>query len=191
MENIIFLDIDGVLNNIRVKFNEESVNVVKELIQRYNAKVIMITSWQMNGTKARRKWIQQQFEKLNIYDIEFIDPNFKGKLCFKGSSYHIEIDSRLLGIINYLQNNGECNYVILDDDYHNDYKLLCLNHYKTMPLKGLTYKDLPKITFKPVNLNNFKYIDYQYKQLGEYELVTNNLVKVLKKKYENDIKEKN
>lgn len=191
MENIIFLDIDGVLNNIKVKFNEESVNVVKELIQGYNAKVVMITSWQMNGTKTRRKWIQHQFERLGIYDIDFIDPNFKGNLCFKRSLHHIQIDSRLLGIVNYLQNNGECNYVILDDDYHNDYKLLCLNHYKSLPLKGLTYKDLPKITFKPVNLNNFKYINYQYRQLGEYELVTNNLIKILKRKYENDIKQEN
>ena len=64
MENIIFLDIDGVLNNIRVRFNEESVNVIKELIQRYNAKVVMITSWQINGTETRRKRIKHQFEKI-------------------------------------------------------------------------------------------------------------------------------
>lgn len=188
MENIIFLDIDGVLNNIKVRFNEESVNVVKELIRRYNARVVMITSWQMNGTECRKKWIQQQLEKLGIYDIDFIDPNFEGNLCFKDRLSHIKIGSRLLGIVNYLQNNDECNYVILDDDYHNDYKLICLNHYRTLPFKGLTYKDLDKITFKPVNLNNFKYIKYQYRQLGEYELITNNLIKVLKKKYENDIK---
>jgi len=50
-----------------------------------------------------------------------------------------------------------------------------------MTFKGLTYKDLPKIEFEQVNLNNFKYINYQYRQLGEYELVANNLIKVLKK----------
>ena len=188
MENIIFLDIDGVLNNIKVRFNEESVNVVKELIQKYNAKIVMITSWQGNGTERRRKWIQQQLEELGIYDIDFIDPNFVGNLCFKDNLSYIKIDSRLLGIVNYLQNKSKCNYIILDDDYHNDYKLLCLNHYRTMPLKGLSYKDLPKITFKLVNLNNFKYIKYQHRQLGQYELVTNKLIKVLKKKYENDIR---
>lgn len=184
MKNVIFLDVDGVLNNIQVRFNEESVNVVKELIQRYNAKVVMITSWQMNGTENRRKWIGYQLENLGIYDVDFIEPNFKGSLCFKGSLSSIEIDSRLLGIIDYLKNEGECNYVILDDDYHNDYKMLCLNHYRTMPLKGLTYKDLSKIELKPANLNNFKYINYQYRQLGPYEVATNNLAKVLKMKYE-------
>lgn len=44
MENIIFLDIDGFLNDIKVKFKEESVKVVKELIKIYNVKVVMITS---------------------------------------------------------------------------------------------------------------------------------------------------
>ena len=141
----------------------------------------MITSWQMNGTEARRKCIKHQFEKLGIYDIDFIDPNFEGSMC------GIKLPSRLLGIVDYLKNNDEVNYVILDDDYQNDYKLLYLNHYRTIPLKGLTYKDLPKIKFKPVNLNNFKYIKYQYRQLGQYELVTNKLIKVLKK-YENDIR---
>ena len=83
---------------------------------------------------------------------------------------------------------GDITHFFFDDDYHNDYKLICLNHYRTLPFKGLTYKDLDKITFKPVNLNNFKYIKYQYRQLGQYELVTNKLIKVLKKKYENDIR---
>jgi len=184
MKNIIFLDIDGVLNDNISGFSLESIVVLKQLMQLYNAKVVMITSWQMNGTKARRKWIQHQFEKLGIYDIDFIDPNFEGSMC------DLKLPSRLLGIIDYLTNNEIANYVILDDEYHNDYKLICLNHYRTMLFRGLTYKDLPKITFKPVNLNNFKYINYQYRQLGEYELVTNNLVKVIKKKYENDIKEK-
>ena len=40
MENIIFLDIDGVLNDIRVIFKEESVNVEKELIDLLNKEVI-------------------------------------------------------------------------------------------------------------------------------------------------------
>ena len=184
MQNVIFLDIDGVLNNNISSFSLESVKVLNQLIQIYNAKVIMITSWQMNGTASRRKRIQQQLEELGIYDIKFIDPNFDGSMC------DIKLPSRILGIIDYLTNNEIANYVILDDEHHNDYKLICLNHYRTMPFKGLTYKDLSRITFKPVNLNNFKYINYQYRQLGEHEVVTNNLIKVLKKKYENDIKGK-
>lgn len=172
---IIFLDIDGVLNDIRVKFKEESVNVVKELIKIYNAKVVMITSWQLNGTINRRKYIANRLEEQGIYDVDFIEPNFEG------SFLNIDVPDRVLGIIDYLKNNEVSSYVIIDDDYHNDYKLLCLNHYRPFPLKGLTYKDLSKISFKKVNLNNFEYINYKYRKLGAYEQVTNGLIKVLKK----------
>lgn len=182
MKNIIFLDIDGVLNDIRVKFNEESVNVVKELIKIYNAKVVMITSWQLNGTTNRRKNIANRLEEQGIYDVDFIEPNFRGNFL------NIEVPDRVLGIIDYLKNHNVSSYVILDDDYHNDYKLLCLNHYRTLPLKGLTYKDLSKISFKKVNLNNFEYANYDYRKLGAYEQVTNDLIKVLKKIERNRIK---
>ena len=175
MKNIIFLDIDGVLNDIRVKFSEESINVVKELIKMYNAKVVMITSWQLNGTTNRRKYIANRLEEQGIHDVDFIEPNFKGDFL------NIDVPGRVLGIIDYLKNHNVSSYVILDDEYHNDYKLLCLNHYRTLPLKGLTNKDLPKISFKKVNLNNFEYVNYGYRKLGAYEQVTNDLIKVLKK----------
>ena len=180
MQNIIFLDIDGVLNDNIVRFNEESINALKELILRYNAKVVMITSWQGNGTVNIRKRIEKRMEQLGIYNIDFIVPNFEGYIL------DIKLPNRLLGIIDYLKNNDIDNYVILDDEYYRDYKLVCLNHYRTKTFKGLSYKDLNKIELKSVNYNNFKYINYQYRQLGDYELVTNNLIKVLKKKYERD-----
>ena len=88
----------------------------------------------------------------------------------------------------YLKNNEIANYVILDDEFHNDYKLVCLNHFMTMSFKGLTFRDLSKIVLNPVNLNNFKHINYQHRQQTNYENVTNSLIKVLRKKYENDIK---
>lgn len=129
MKNIIFLDIDGVLNDNCSEFLSESVEVLKLFVQIYNAKVVMISSWQMNGIETRRKSLKYQFEKLSIYNIDFIDPNFRGGLG------DIKLPSRLLGIVDYLKKNEITNYVILDDDYHNDYKLICLNHFKTLPLK--------------------------------------------------------
>ena len=163
MENIIFLDIDGVLNDAKVKFSEESINVVKELIKLNNAKVVMITSWQQNGNINRRKYISNILEEEGIYDVDLIDPNFTGEFC------NIDVPGRVLGIIDYLKNHDVSSYVILDDEYHNDYKLLCLNNYRVLAFKGLTYKDLPKISLKKVNLNNFEYVNYKYRILGEYE----------------------
>ena len=123
----------------------------------------------------RRKYIANRLEEQGIYDVDFIEPNFEG------SFLNIDVPDRVLGIIDYLKNNDVSSYVILDDEYHNDYKLLCLNHYRPLPSKGLTYKDLSKISFKKVNLNNFEYINYKYRKLGAYEQVTNDLIKVLKK----------
>lgn len=37
----------------------------------------------------------------------------------------------------------------------NYYKLLCLNYYRTNMYQGLKNKDLPNISLKSVNLNNF------------------------------------
>ena len=182
MENIIFLDIDGVINDNICKISLESILVLKQLIKKYNAKIVMITSRQMNGVERRRNQIRQQFEEFNIYNIDFIDPNFKGSIC------DIILPSRLLGIVDYLKNKEKCNYIILDDEFSNDYKLVCLNYYKTKQFKGLTNNDLSKIELKSFNLNNFNYINYNYRKLGEYEIITNKLIKVLKKKYDLDTK---
>ena len=74
MKNIIFLDIDGVLNDNCSEFSR-----------------------QMNGIETRRKSLKYQFEKLSIYNIDFIDPNFRGSLG------DIKLPSRLLGIVDYLK----------------------------------------------------------------------------------------
>lgn len=175
IKSIIFLDIDGVLNDNKSEFLLENIEAVIKLTEKYNAKIVLISSWQMNGTKKIRNRIGKLLEQYNIHNIDFIDPNFEGEM------YGIEIPARVLGIVDYLKEKKNCNYVILDDEYHNDYKLLCLNYYKTNPFRGIKSKDLSKISFKPVNLNNFKYLDYHYRELGDYERAYNNLIKVLKK----------
>ena len=131
----------------------------------------------MFGNKSRRKRITKMLEHYNINITDFINPNFEGNMC------GIEIPSRVIGIVDYLKKFNNYNYVILDDEYHNDYKLLCLNYYKTNPNKRLKIKDISKINFKPVNLNNFKYVNYYYRQLGNVENIQNNLIIVLKKVY--------
>lgn len=97
MKNIIFLNIDGVLNDNCSEFLSESVEVLKLFVQIYNAKVVMISSRQMNGIETRRKYLKYQFEKLSIYNIDFIDSNFRGGLG------DIKLPSRLLGIVDYLK----------------------------------------------------------------------------------------
>lgn len=175
MDNIIFLDIDGVLNNNDSKFSVENIITLRQLISFTNSKIVIISSRQGNGREYIRNKIRDEFKKLKIYNIDFIDPNFEGSLG------NIKLPSRILGIVDYLKRHKTSNYIILDDEYSNDYKLMCLNYYKTSTFNGLTYSDLYKIKLKPVNLNNFKHVNYKYRKLGSYELATNNLIKTLKK----------
>ena len=55
MEKVVFLDIDGVLNDNSSDFVDSCVESVKELVSKNDAKVVMITSLQGNGTGRRRK----------------------------------------------------------------------------------------------------------------------------------------
>ena len=49
----MFLDVDGVLNNNIFDLSLESINVLKQILQIYNTKVVMITSIQSNETEYR------------------------------------------------------------------------------------------------------------------------------------------
>ena len=51
----------------------------------------------MNGIETRRKALKYQFEKLGIYNIDFIDSNFRGSLD------DIKLQSRVLGIVDDLK----------------------------------------------------------------------------------------
>ena len=176
MQNIIFLDIDGVLNdNINDKFNEESIHVLKTIINKNNAKLVIISSLQSNGTINKRNNIINIFYNLGITNLDFIDPNYVGTFL------NIKISSRSLGIIDYLKNNNNIKYIILDDEYHNEYRLLGLNYYKTNKYKGLLNKDINNIELREPYTRVFKYINYKYRTLGQYELVTNKLIKILHK----------
>ena len=71
------------------------------------------------------------------------------------------ISNRVCGIIDYLKNNQNINYVILDDEYQNEYKLFNLNYYKTNTYVGLKEKDLDKITFSNIISKRINYLEYQ------------------------------
>ena len=175
--NILFLDVDGVINDNVSEYSTESICVLKEIIKKHNAKIVMITSNQGNGTTEKRNKVKRKLENLGLEIADFIDPNFEGKILDK------KLPSRILGIVHYLKEHDVDKYVILDDDFHNYYRLLCLNHYRTKAFEGLSLKDLPKVKLKPVNLSNISCVEYRYRQLGKYEQVTNDLIKIMKKVY--------
>lgn len=176
MEKIIFLDIDGVLNDNTVNgYLDRCVDCLKEIVDKNNGKIVIISSLQGTGTIVKRKRLENSLKEVGIIVDDFIDPNFKGDLG------KISLSSRVLGIVDYLKRHNSSEYVILDDEYANDYKMLCLNHYETGMWIGLKKEDVDKISFKEINFNTLNRVNYCYRELGAYELATNNLVKTLKK----------
>ena len=119
MKKIVFLDIDGVLNDNLNDFVDSCVESVIKLVDKNDASVVMITSLQGNGTKAKRNKLSNMLGEKGINVSDYIDPNFEGSLC------GISISSRALGIVDYLKNHSDVSYVILDYEFHNDYKMAC------------------------------------------------------------------
>lgn len=183
MEKVIFLDIDGVLNDNCINvFLDLCVQNVKTIIEKEKAKVVVISSLQGNGTCAKRKVLSERLNKVDIIVDSYIDPNFKGDMD------GISISSRAIGIVDYLKKNKDCCYVILDDEYDEEYALLGLNYFKTGMWQGLQKEEVEAITFKKVDFKTLNGINYCYRELGAYELAANNLVKTLHKVLE--LKEK-
>ena len=175
MKKLTYIDIDGVLNDNTSDFVDECVESVKKLKEDNDASIVMITSLQGNGTKVKRDKVSKMLLEVGINVDDYIDPNFEGSLC------DMSISSRVLGIIDYLKNHNDISYVILDDEFHNDYKMSCLNYYKTHTWKGFQRKEIDRVTFKKVNPKTLSNFDYHYRELGAYEKATNDVIKTLKK----------
>lgn len=176
MDKIIFLDIDGVLNDNTVNgYLERCVYYLKNLVDRNGGKVVIISSLQGCGTIEKRRRLSNKLGNVGINVSDYIDPNFKGDLN------GVTLSNRVIGIIDYLKKYQESSYVIIDDEFHEEYNLLRLNNYKTDMWSGLTKSDVDKIKFKKVDKSILDQVSYKYRELGSYEKATNDLVKVLKK----------
>ena len=94
--NVIFLDIDGVLNDNITNYSLTSINCLKLLQDSFNSKIVIISSQQGNGTTSKRRKITEQLSNYGIRNIDFIDPNFEGYFL------NFKVPSRILGIVHYL-----------------------------------------------------------------------------------------
>ena len=132
---IIFLDIDGVLNQLQKDYVDgECVKNLAILVEKLNARVVLISTWRLGYTHERRfcsPQIKILLDKFYTYDLEIYSRT--GKL----------LDNRTDEIMTYLQRDND-DYIILDDDaslYTNHDNLYLVNH-KT----GLTMRDVKKIS---------------------------------------------
>lgn len=132
--NVIFIDIDGVLNSLEFHnrdrskkklFDRECVQRLAEIVREYNCLVVLASTWIVLNTK----------EKVDRYTRQEDGAKSSSAMYFKllnelqsvGIGLYDQIEDehmRPIGINDWLIANIEIvkNYVIIDDDYRfNDY----------------------------------------------------------------------
>ncbi len=145
MTNAIFLDIDGVINNINtqdsynpyIRIDSSLVQRLAEIVAATDAKIYLISEWKEYWQKDDK---YEQHEIANYIDYRFsceglvIEDKVEGLKTTRGSN-----------IKNFLLSHEIKNFVILDDMPF-DYKKegLSKNFIKTNAEYGITEDDMAK-----------------------------------------------
>ena len=138
---VIFLDIDGVLNQLQGNYylDENCVRLLAELCKNLNGKVVLTSSWRLGYTRIGT--CSPQIEKLkhlfDKYNISLIGRTF-------------DLGSRDVEIRDYIIRHSISDYIIIDDDISEFKDRNFRNLFFVSSRKGLTSKDLDRI------INNIK-----------------------------------
>ena len=119
MDNILFLDIDGVLNSMRSsvaygtynKLDEISVKLLNEICLDCGCGIVISSTWRKNHKPHKLVGILQGHgvDKFPMNEMLKLDCFYTPVINTHGSIRGNEIEQ-------WLKEYGGCNYVILDDD---------------------------------------------------------------------------
>lgn len=154
MKNIIFLDIDGVLNNynadpaLRSKsrcgnftgIDKDKTLRLAKIVNETNAYLILVSTWKTG-------WVSYEYEYNDFYHIKYLKNHLwkKGKLKIIDITKEQDTSMRGHGIKKYLSGLLNVkNWIVLDDEIFPDYEELnILPHLiKIDGNIGLTDKDV-------------------------------------------------
>ena len=120
---IIFLDVDGVLNDVCtpdrapggfIGINGYMVDNLKRIVDATDAKIVLVSTWKDDWEKDR---------ELSSPDGRYLEDciNAKGLVIYDKTTDHIS--NRGEGIHNYLSGRADIeSWVVLDDDVFADYE---------------------------------------------------------------------
>ena len=152
MNRYIFLDIDGVLNNIHTDsvtpkgytgISGKLVQRLAGIVKGTGAKVVLTSDWKY-GWKRNPSLCEEDAaylnERLSKYRVHIYDRTYDEKIF---DEFYTD---RGVGIYRFMEKNADCeNYVILDDHIFADYDEQLRKHLVlTDPEKGLTEEDAQK-----------------------------------------------
>lgn len=159
---IIFLDVDGVLNNTNSKqeFNNTCFENLKKIIDETHAIIIISSTYKLEEQSMNRLWIE-----LNKYGINKTN-NYINK--YKSTKdlmdYNLSRGDEILDTIKLIMNDNNytiVSWIVIDDGdllngLNNFNKSLLENNFIKINNKfGLTYNDISKI----INILNFKSVN--------------------------------
>lgn len=151
--NIIFLDVDGVLNCNTTKdicagylgIEDKKVSLLKKIVDASHAKIVLVSSWKLNWKKDPiNKHRQDVFanyldSKLSKQGLVVVDKTKDYNSPYRGDGIRVYLD--------YLKRFGlDVNkFVILDDQMFDYRKMKLIDHLvKTTPSKGLQISHVRK-----------------------------------------------
>ena len=132
---VIFLDIDGVLNQLQLyKLDSRCIDCLSLLCKHYNADIVLTSSWRMGYLRDYNKCspqVKHLIDTLNLHGIKII-----GRTK--------DLKDRYLEIHTYIKEHNIDRYIILDDD-KSEFSTLDKNLYIVNFKTGLSMRDVGKI----------------------------------------------
>lgn len=157
--NVIFLDIDGVLNSYGttpetesksrcgnyIGIDKDKVKRLAKIIKETDAILILTSSWKV-GWEPKNRYNIESTDIFPNHHAKYLDNHLKkkGKLILKDKTRERNLSYRGSGIKVYLtQHSDITNWIVLDDEIFIDFKEQgILPHLlQTDPLYGLTDND--------------------------------------------------
>lgn len=133
---IIFLDIDGVLNQLQSGYyiDRQCVKQLAVLVKKTKAEIVLTSTWRMGFLHNRSKCTPQVQKLLAMFDEEGIVVKSRTK----------NLGDRKTEIEEYIKENSVKKYLVLDDDKKEFPKGTPEHFYLVNARTGLTKSDVEK-----------------------------------------------
>ena len=133
---IIFLDIDGVLNQLQGNYyiDKNCVEQLGILCKQLGGKIVLTSSWRLGYSNVGK--CSPQIEELKTVFKEY-------GITIEGRTF--DLGDRYTEIKDYIIRRGVGKYVVIDDDSREFSSKELKNLFFVSPRKGITSKDVDRI----------------------------------------------
>ena len=144
MKNIIFLDIDGVLDvpdpsKQIPEFIPETLDYLKEIVNQTNAKIVIISTWRLGAQRLQEMYPENEEIKAWKVNWDYLMDTFRKHDLYieDNTDWNKNLKSRGEEIRAFLVKHPDVNsYIIIDDCYHDCYEAQPELHDRLVMING-------------------------------------------------------